>query len=198
NTWYRVSWMWPENGVERRATGVTLAGTPMLIVGSTGHVAWGFTNSFGDWTDLIDLELDPKDQDIYKTPAGPQHFQHYEEVIHVHGGADVKLPMLWTIWGPVLDEDRNGKPQRATSWTAHFPEAANIKIVGLESAKSVEEAMEVAHASGIPPQNFVVADDAGHIGWTIIGQIPRRVGFDGQFPTSWADGSRRWDGWLRS
>jgi penicillin amidase len=29
-----------------------------------------------------------------------------------------------------------------------------------------------------------------------MGQIPRRVGFDGRLPTSWADGSRRWDGWL--
>ena len=48
----------------------------------------------------------------------------------------------------------------------------------------------------MPNQNFVVADAAGRIGWTIIGRIPRRVGFDGSVPTSWADGTRRWDGWL--
>jgi penicillin amidase len=41
-----------------------------------------------------------------------------------------------------------------------------------------------------------VADETGRIGWTIIGKIPRRVGFDGRTPTSWADGSHRWDGWL--
>jgi penicillin amidase len=35
------------------------------------------------------------------------------------------------------------------------------------------------------------------MGWTIAGPIPRRVGFDGSYPTSWADGSRRWDGYLR-
>ena len=29
-----------------------------------------------------------------------------------------------------------------------------------------------------------------------MGRIPRRVGFDGRLPSSWADGSRRWDGWL--
>ena len=29
-----------------------------------------------------------------------------------------------------------------------------------------------------------------------MGRIPRRVGFDGRLPGSWADGSRRWDGWL--
>jgi penicillin G amidase len=66
----------------------------------------------------------------------------------------------------------------------------------LEGARTVEEAMAVANRSGIPPQNFVVADGAGRIGWTIMGRIPRRMGFDGRTPASWADGSRRWDGWL--
>jgi penicillin G amidase len=197
-TWYRAVWTWPEGGVTKRSAGVTLPGTPMLIVGSTGHVAWGFTNTFGDWTDRVALELDPKDPEVYRTPAGPKRFQHFDEVIHIHGEADAKLPMRWTIWGPVMDEDKNGKPLNATVWTPHFPESSNLRILGLESAKNVDEAIEVAHASGIPPQNFVVADDSGRIGWTVIGKVPRRVGFDGKFTTSWADGTRHWDGWLRS
>ena len=28
------------------------------------------------------------------------------------------------------------------------------------------------------------------------GRIPRRVGFDGRLPSSWADGTHRWDGYL--
>ena len=32
--------------------------------------------------------------------------------------------------------------------------------------------------------------------WTLIGRVPRRVGFDGHTPQSWADGTRRWDGFL--
>ena len=32
-------------------TGVTLPGTPAVVAGSNGHVAWGFTNSYGDFTD---------------------------------------------------------------------------------------------------------------------------------------------------
>lgn len=50
--------------------------------------------------------------------------------------------------------------------------------------------------AGIPPQNFVCADREGHIGWTVAGMIPRRVGFDGSLPTSWADGTHTWEGWL--
>lgn len=48
----------------------------------------------------------------------------------------------------------------------------------------------------MPAQNFVCVDAEGRIGWTIIGRIPRRVGFEGWVPVSWADGAARWDGWL--
>ena len=56
NTWYRASLAWPEAGGERRVTGVTLPGTPSVAAGSNGRVAWGFTNSYGDFRDLVVLE----------------------------------------------------------------------------------------------------------------------------------------------
>ena len=37
-------------------TGVSLPGTPAIVVGSNGHVAWGFTNSEGDWVDVVIVE----------------------------------------------------------------------------------------------------------------------------------------------
>lgn len=30
-----------------------------------------------------------------------------------------------------------------------------------------------------------------------MGRLPRRVGFDGRLPSSWADGKHRWDGYLK-
>jgi penicillin G amidase len=195
NTWYRASLAWPEDGKERRVTGVTLPGTPSVVVGSNGHVAWGFTNSEGDWSDLILLETDPTQPDSYRTPDGWRRFAHSDEVIRVKGGKPRHLDVLGTIWGPVVDHDHRGRP-RALAWTAHREEAVNLGILGLERAGNLEEAMAVAHRSGPPAQNFMVADETGRIGWTIIGRIPRRVGFDGTVPTSWADGTHRWDGWL--
>ena len=41
-----------------------------------------------------------------------------------------------------------------------------------------------------------MGDQDGNVAWTIIGQVPRRVGFDGHAPVSWADGTRRWDGFV--
>jgi penicillin amidase len=199
NVWYRVSWSWREpDGTERRVTGATLPGMPVLAIGSTGRIAWGFTNSFADVVDLVDLELDSRDSEVYRTPAGPRRFEHHSERILVKGGPDEAFDVVKTIWGPVVERDEKGRPRRALAWTADFPEAMNLEILGLETAKNVDEAIEVAHASGLPPQNFVVADSSGRIGWTIIGKLPRRIGWSGQVPSSWADGSHRWDGLLRS
>src|SRR5436305_9273294 len=193
NIWYRASIVRPDGqGGEARATGVTLPGTPALVVGSNGHVAWGFTNSYGDWTDLVILETDPQDPEVYRTPTGPQRFTKVAETIHVKGGKDSTREVRETIWGPVVDEDWRHRP-RAYAWTAHHPEAVNLGLLDLETAQSRDAAMAVANRSGAPPQNFVVADAAGHIGWTVLGVVPRRVGFDGRLPTSWADGTRRWD-----
>ena len=48
--------------------------------------------------------------------------------------------------------------------------------------------------AGVPPQNFHCADRTGRVGWTVAGRLPRRVGFDGRLPGSFADGVRRWQG----
>jgi penicillin G amidase len=196
NTWYRASIVLPDGEAGTlRVTGVTLPGAPALVVGSNGHVAWGFTNSYGDWNDLVILEVDPADPEVYRTPDGPRRFGQRRETLRVKGGDDVTFEVRETIWGPVIDEDRQGRP-RALAWTAHHPEAVNLNLGDLESARTLEQAMAVANRSGAPAQNFTVADSTGRVGWTILGRMPRRVGFDGSLPTSWADGSRGWDGWL--
>jgi penicillin amidase len=196
NTWYRASLIWNDaNGTSRRTTGVTLPGTPMVAVGSNGHVAWGFTNSYGDWTDLVELDFDPNKPTVYGTPSGPKPFEHFPETIRVKGRPPVEMTVLETIWGPVIDSDHTKRP-RVLAWTAHHPEAINLNFLDLETAGNVVEAIHAAHRIGIPPQNFTVVDAEGHIGWTIIGAIPRRFGWDGATPVSWGDGTRGWNGWL--
>lgn len=179
NIWYRAVLSF---GSKRRLVGVTLPGTPSLVAGSNGDIAWGFTNTGGDWVDLVELEPN----------AG---FEIHRETIAVRGEAKVELEVRETPWGPVIDEDHRGRA-RALRWIAHDATAVNLRLRLLEEATTVGEALAIAPTVGIPPQNFVVADREGSIGWTVAGRIPRRVGFDGSVPTSWASGERRWDGYL--
>jgi penicillin amidase len=183
------------DGAPLRVTGVTLPGLPMVVVGSNGKVAWGFTNTTGDWSDLVEVETGQPDAESYATPEGPQRLAHVKETIHVKGQPDETADVVETIWGPIVRKDAKGRPL-AVRWTAHDVEALRLRLPLLEDVTSVDEALTLANTIGSPPQNFVCADAGGHIGWTVMGRIPRRVGFDGRLPGSWADGSRRWDGWL--
>ncbi len=195
NIWYRAIMTWPEGGEERRRAGVTLPGTPSLTAGSNGHIAWGFTNSNGDWADLVEIELDPDNPDRYRTPEGSEAFEHHKETLHTSGGDDVTLKVRETVWGPIIDTDHRGR-LRAVRWIGHDHDGVNFRMAGLETARTLEEAMTVAHRAGIPPQNFVCVDRNGAIGWTIAGKIPERYGFDGRLPSSWASGERGWKGQL--
>jgi penicillin amidase len=196
NTWYRAALVYPdEHGRERRITGITLPGMPVIVAGSNGHIAWGFTNSEGDWSDLVILEPLPNEPGAYLTPEGPRLMQHFREILQVNNGPDQVLDVAWTLWGPVIDEDYQGR-QRALRWVAHDREAVNLEFLRLEGARTVTDAIAIANRTGMPAQNFLVADAEGHIGWTIIGPIPHRFGHDGRLPGSWADGKRGWDGWL--
>ncbi|MBX3412127.1 MAG: penicillin acylase family protein [Pirellulales bacterium] len=197
NIWYRARFLWPaaEEGQEHTITGVTLPGAPAIIVGSNGHIAWGFTNSQGDWADLIELEIDPADQRVYITPDGPRQMDRDVEIIKVLGGDEEAVIVYSTIWGPVIDKDHTGR-SRALRWVAHDVEGVNMGLVGMETIDNIDDALTQAARCGAPAQNFVVADDEGRIAWSILGRLPRRVGFDGRFPTSWADGKHRWDGYL--
>jgi len=62
----------------------------------------------------------------------------------------------------------------------------------MAEAASADEAIATAHVSGIPPQNIVVGDAAGHVEWSIAGRIPKRTG--GTDPLLPSDAG--WNGWL--
>lgn len=196
NIWYRMSLVWPDSeGRDHRVTGATLPGTPVTIVGSNGHVAWGFTNSQVDFSDLVVLESDPEDEDTYATPGGPLKIEHIEERIRVKGADDELLDVEQTIWGPVIDRDHRGR-RRVLRWIAHDVESSNFGLLHMELARNVDEAVDVAAQTRIPTQNCQIADRDGRIAWTLMGPLPRRIGFDGATPRSWAGGDVGWDGYL--
>jgi penicillin amidase len=196
NIWYRMRLVVIGSSVSQLdVTGVTAPGTPFVVAGSNGSVAWGFTNSYGDWIDLVLLELNPDDPDQYRTPDGYQDFDEYIEEIHVRGTDSVRHTVQYTIWGPVIGTDHNGRKQ-ALRWLAHEPEAVNVRIVQLEQARDVRDAIQIGQAIGAPPQNLMVADSHGEIAWTIMGRIPMRQGFDPQVPGYWSDDGIGWVGWV--
>ena len=192
NIWYRMSLKWPGH----EETGVTLPGVPTLVAGSTGKIAWGFTNSNAGTGDI--LVVSPSvSPELYHGPNGGAlaPYERRTETVAVRGSKPVTMEFAWTVWGPVVGDAPGGR-QFVFHWTEDDPAATNSAILDLEDASNVAEAVSVAHRMGIPAQNFVVADSAGQIAWTVAGLLPKRVGYDGRLPVSWVYGDRRWDGYL--
>ncbi len=191
NTWYRVVLRYGEP--QRQIVGVTLPGAPAVVVGSNGQLAWGFTNSQGDWSDLIILEVTANGE--YRTPQGKRSFEHYHERLVVASGQDQWLTIRETHWGPVIDEDHHGQP-RVLRWTAHYPQAVNFDLMRLETTTDVNTGLEMATGMGLPNQNILLADASGQIAWTIAGPIPKRAGCDTRRPLDWRQADACWLGWL--
>jgi penicillin G amidase len=196
--WYRASLAFPdpaEPSETLRVTGLSLPGLPAMVVGSNGHVAWGFTNTGGDWSDLVRIEPDARDPSKYLTPDGPAPFDVFTESIAVKGEASRPVAVHWTMWGPIVWKDAKGR-EYAQRWLAHDPAVMSSDISKPERARTVDDLLAAVAGLGMPNQNVAMADESGRIAWTVGGVIPRRIGHDGSTPESWADGTARWDGYL--
>ena len=178
----------------RDVSGVTLPGAPFVIAGSNTQIAWGYTNSYGDYTDAIAL-VPGSENGSYKTPHGELRYEIRKELINVKDQEPVLYEVRETIWGPVLDDTNDQDGDVAVSWIAHKSDAVNLKLINLETAASVEEALDIANTMGMPPQNFVTGDAGGNIGWTIAGKIPAKTGFDARLPADWSV-EPGWLGWV--
>lgn len=195
NTWYRarLEVRGAEGTVASALTGVTLPGTPVMVAGSNGHIAWGFTNSYVDTSDLVVLVPDPSAAGHYLTPDGSRALQVRREVIRVKGGADVAVDVELSAFGPVVAKDPEGR-RLALQWVAHAPQATSLVAAALGDVRSVAEALAVTRSAGMPAQNLTIGDAAGDVAWTIIGPVPQRAGAAPEVPLLSTDPAALWGG----
>ena len=190
------------------AVGATLPGLPFVVLGRTGKVAWGFTNTGPDVQDLYLEQINPADPTQYRTPDGWAPFIVRTETIRVKGEADVQLPLRSTRHGPVLSDVQKshadvldlGKYVLAMRWSALDDDNQTV-VAGFKTnqAQSVEELFAgLAHYHS-PMQSVVAADDQGHIRFQAAGRAPLRDAANdirGVAPSPGWDARYDWKGWI--
>ncbi|NUS38813.1 MAG: penicillin acylase family protein [Lysobacter sp.] len=172
NIWFRVRLRYrapdaPGGRVD--VNGLSLPGLPGVIVGSNGHVAWGFTNSYVDTFDWRVVRPCARPDGTACTPV-----RTMRETLRVAGAAPATLDVEETAWGPILDHARNGDAL-ALRWAAHLPGALDLGIADFAKAGDLHALLARADHAAVPTQNLVAVDRTGHIAWRWLGPLPVRA-----------------------
>jgi penicillin G amidase len=186
----------------REIDGVTAAGTPLVVIGHNGHIAWGFTTTSSDVEDLFVEKVDPADPGRYLTPQGSAPFETRPQKILVRGAPAVDLTVRTTRHGPVLSDvlpPGAADPGYVLALSATFL---------VPEDRSAEALWEVDHAADWPSfraawrgfagpmQNTVYADDSGAIGFIAPGLVPIRGKGEGWMPAPGWTGDYDWRGFI--
>ena len=189
--------------------GATLPGLPLVVLGHTDNVAWGFTNTGPDTQDLFVERLRG---DSYLTPNGWQPLETRREVIRVKGQDDVVLNVRETRHGPLIsdvsgeaaevaearDEGEAGTSYAlAFGWTALRTDDrsmdAGLELNRVQNWDEFTTALRNFHA---PQQNIVYADTSGNIGFYAPARVPIRRAGNGLVPVPGWSGEYDWEGFI--
>lgn len=191
NIWFRARLRWPDPaapGGRVDVSGFTLPGLPAVVVGSNGHVAWGFTNSYADTLDWAQVTPCAGDDPPQEATPGCERLERHSERIEVAGGETVVLEVEEAAWGPVLHRLGDGDAL-ALRWVAHRPGALNLGLASLPLAGDLDQALQLARQAAIPAQNLVIGDSGGRVAWRLTGPLPQRgEGCSSARPVEEADG----------
>jgi penicillin amidase len=202
SVWYLAHLSFGEEDI----VGGTLAGIPAIIAGRNRHVAWGETNTGPDTQDLYLERINPDNRREYQVPGGWAEFDTRVEIIKVRFGANRRLLVRSTRHGPVMPETTQlGRAApagyvAALAWTALAADDTSFDaIAGINRAQNADEVKAAGKSFVTPMQNFVYADDAGHIGLMLPGRVPLRSERNdslGLVPAPGWDGRYDWQGFI--
>ena len=188
-----------------RAVGVTIPGTPGMVVGRTQSIAYGITNAYGDAQDLYIETVDPQNPENYMEGENSIPFQVLKETLRFKddeapdGFRDEEVVIRLTRRGPVittlLPGMASGK-QVTVRWSSYENMEASIgfeRFLSCRSAAEFRDALRSVNQIGL---NFVFADLDGNFGWQTTGRLPIRTSGDGRTPYVVTDSQDNWTGWI--
>ena len=188
--------------------GVTIPGTPFVIIGHNQRIAWGVTNTGADVQDLYVERLDvsrrrylrggqwvPVDVSSVEIPVRGAAAEKFEVWRTRHGAifADVgnnwKDPPAWLTPGG----ERGGERRAfALRWDVSGEMAGAFEAIN--RAGNWTEFLAAVQRFTAPSQNFVFADVDGNIAYAMSGTLPVRAAGNGTMPLDGTSGEGEWVG----
>ncbi|MBO0742561.1 MAG: penicillin acylase family protein, partial [Hyphomicrobiaceae bacterium] len=208
-TWYLAHLALVRPGAAAiNVVGATLAGLPLVLLGRSDTLAWGFTNTGPDVQDVFIEKINPNDPKQYLAPDGWRPFVIEPMAIAVRGAGLRIVERRRTRHGPVLPGSyRNIEGLlapgyvAALQWTALSDDDTTIAAGVFDpSVRGIRDYMERMRQYVVPMQSMVLADADGNIGMIAPGRVPMRQSGNqvaGRAPVPGWDVTYDWKGYLR-
>ena len=131
----------------------------------------------------------------YKVPEGWATIENHDETHPRQRRRTPSLHVEDTRWGPIMGKDTDGTPL-ALAWIGGQPHGYNVTDAAgahPDVHRRAGPGADLGHAAA----ELLVADSAGHIGWTIAGNsIPLRAGYrSAAVHADWSLPDTGWTGW---
>ncbi|HEU5262389.1 MAG TPA: penicillin acylase family protein [Gemmatimonadales bacterium] len=189
SVWYLIGAHAP--GYE--VVGATIPGAPVVILGHTARLGWGFTNAMVDDVDYFVEELSP-DSMRYRDARGWADVEAVAETILVRGGTPLIYRRLRTANGPLIERESGGPPL-AMRWVAQDASDEISALRGMGRATNWNSFAAAVERFRSPEQNVVYADADGNIAYMLAGHVPVRRGA-ARDPQPGSTGAGQWQRYL--
>lgn len=181
--------------------GVSLPGSPFVIIGFNDSIAWGVTNAERDVKDFYSIKFKDESKKEYWYNGKWEPTQIRLEEIKVKGGPTVYDTVAYTVYGPVMFDEsfpnaNTNEQNLAVRWMAHEPSNEGYTFYKLNRAKNYDDYTDAIKAFDCPGQNFVFASKAGDIAIWQQGKFPARWDGQGLYIMPGDDPGYSWQGFI--
>ena len=152
------------------AAGVSIPGTPIVLIGHNEHIAWSLTDAQNQQTFFYQEREEKSHPGQYMWNGAWQTYKKVSYDIPVAGGQTQHLTVKLSVHGPVISE----RGQTTSVWWAgNLPSQDLGVVLRIGQASSYAEFRDALRDWYSPTHNFIYADDRGNIGLISAGYYPQ-------------------------
>lgn len=193
NIWYENHLISPDLEV----TGVSLLGTPLVLIGHNRKIAWGATLSFVDVQDTYIEKFTGENCNQYHHDGRILKATHLEERIKIKGKADHIEKVVLTHRGPVISDLVGCKDKKLSLQSAPLKDHEMMMgFYKLNLAENWNDFVEACSSIEAPSLNLNYADTSDNIGYYVTGKIPIRKRVQYDLPRPAWEGNYDWNGFI--
>jgi penicillin amidase len=163
--WYQVALSAPGYAV----SGVSVPGLPGVLLGHNQHIAWSLTDTQNQATLFYTERTSKSRPGQYYWDGAWRRMHQVSYTIAVRGAATQRLTVNLTVHGPVMTQ---AGQTTSVDWMGNVPSPDLAVLLAVNTAHDWAQFHAALADWRAPAQNFVYADDRGHIGAISAGYYP--------------------------